>query len=523
MTGDMHGYDDQTTGLDASADNTIREAFNDLNRRATMIPTDNGPHRATTPNFDRRPSRPAMAFAAVAALAVGTVGVLQLSGDDESTVNVAAENAETAETETQDDGVASEPNESEGDGQQAESDASDAATDDTTPTTDESDSAPDTNTNTNTNNDEDDDGDDGVTAVTGGDRFRVDTDRVAADSDPFLNVRGAPGIEGELLAKLPPKYRGLEATGQTEMVNGQTWVEVVLLHPVAFDGPVESAFRNPTGWLSGALIEPLTDGIAVGTDEVPACRGDQVLTESSNRGEFHVAGLESTIIADDCLRVVMTLAEGTAAFEWTEAAGAYGVPNISVIDNDFGAWIGLGDTGSVWPGATETTNGAYIMRNGDEENAEPGCPTSCLDLVVLRPAESVSTTMMPEIGAVVVDVKLASGSPHDPGALVHLLGEPQVEDDRVIVEGIARPFEATLGVEIVDANGETVTANYGGSSIGDIVGEQYGVNTTDWTSAWGSFIFWADGLAPGDYTLLLDGDGGRDNPDLVEVPFSISG
>lgn len=520
MSSDDHNID-VNHQIDPSADATIRNAFNDLNRRAMMVPTDNGPHQARTPNFNRQPGRrplvPALAFAAVAAVAAGSVGVWQLQDDDPS-VNVAAE-AEDAEGT--DDGVAAEPADStDSTGQQADNSTDDGTTgDDGTAEPSE-----DTDDDQESTTDADDSADTGVTTAAAGDRFRVNTDRVAADTaDPFLNVRLDPGVDGSLLAKLPPNYRGLEATGQTETVNGQTWIEVALMNPVAFDAPVNSPFTNPTGWLSGALVVPLADGVSIGTDEVPACSGDIALTPASGSGEFHVAGLESTMLSGDCLRVVVTMAKGASPFDWSAGSGQLGLPDVAVVDSPLGTRLDFSSTGTAWPGASDTTDGAFIMRDGDDYLADPECPRTCLDLVVLREADEISTTMLPELGAVVVDLKLAAGGSYNADAQVHLLQEPQTEPGAVIVEGIARPFEATLGIQIVDAAGAPVSARYSGGALGGIEGDQYGVNTTDWTEAWGYFIFRAEGLAPGEYTLVLDGDGGSDNPRLVEVPFTITG
>ncbi len=510
---DQHSSDNP---IDASTDQTVREAFNDLNRRAVMIPTDGGPHKNRTPKFNRDPGRrplvPALAFAAVAAVAAGSVGLWQRQ-DDDPAVNVAAE-ADSAEE--QDDGVAAEPANTANDGGQATNDgSSDEATSDSEETADTDDGADSSETV--------DDGTIPVGDVNNGDRFRVDTERIQADTgDPFLNVRAGAGVDQTLLAKLPPGYRGLEATGATEDVDGQTWIEVSLMNPVAFNGSVESPFDRPTGWLSGALVLPLADGIAVGQDEVPTCRGDQVLTAAGDADQFHVAGLESTMITDDCLRVVMTLAEGSAAFEWGDDSGAYGLPNVGVVDASFGAHLDLSATGTAWPGATDTDDGVFIVRDGDEENASSVCPRSCLDLRVLRPVESVSTTMLPDLGMVVVDVELSGTDNFDPNSPVHLTGELRTESGAVITEGIARPFEASVGVKITDGNSSPVSARYSGGSIGDIEGEQYGVDTTDWIEAWGLFNFRAEGLAPGDYTMIFDAEGGADTPTLVEVPFTIT-
>lgn len=529
-----------------SQEHAIREAFNDLNRRAMMIPTNNGPHNNRSFNFGRQPGRgpliPALALAAVALVGIGAVS-LWPQGDD-TTVNVAADAQDNTD---QDDGLASESNEPTDDGDTGTNDDSSADTsDNASADADDSDGddsdgdadgnsesgtdgSSDSDTDSSSESDAESDTESDATDLTNVDvlafeRLRVNTDRVSADgNDPFLNVRADVGSNSAVVAKLPPGYRGIRATGKsTETDDGAAWVQVELMHPVPVDGVDVEAYDRPTGWLNAALALPLVDGLSVSQDEVPACTGEHVLTSSTGSGEFHVAGLESAVLNGNCLRTVVTMAEGSAGFEWPQAQPVVGLPDVGVIDTDLGTIIDLGSTNTAWPTATDTDSGAFIVRDGDQYLAANECASSCVDLVVPVPASSVTATMLPDLGIIVVDLSLDGQAAFDSSRQVHLTAEPRIGSDSILVEGIARPFEANLGVEIVDAGGSPVTARFSGSTMGVVEGAEYGVSTNDWTEAWGRFSFTAEGLAPGDYVLRLDGEGGADQPRVDEVSFTIN-
>jgi hypothetical protein len=132
-----------------------------------------------------------------------------------------------------------------------------------------------------------------------------------------------------------------------------------------------------------------------------------------------------------------------------------------------------------------------------------------------------------ERGVVVVVLWLdrAGGDPPAaPGIVV--TGPVSAGPGTITVAGIARPFEADLGVSIEDASGRPVEAVYSGSTDRGTIGASgYGVETSDWTEAWAPFAVGAEGLAPGDYTMVLDARGGGESPGgprALHLPFSIT-
>ncbi len=377
-------------------------------------------------------------------------------------------------------------------------------------------------------------GDTGAPPIgTPGARYRVDTERVAADTaDPFLNVRAAAGAEAGLVAKLPPTYRGLRATGRVEQAaDGGTWLEVELLHPVAVDPPEPLDGADPKGWLNASFVVALADGLAVGTDEVPACRRLEGLDGPGlgvGVGPWHVSAVESGLVAPNCLRIVVVVGDGIAPVSWEDvgpqAGGApTGLPRIFAAE--FGSsltQVDLGPIRSAWPRATGTADGAYVTRRTDRTVDDS------LDLLVLRSSGSVVVTPVAGTGAVVVDLLLDDGVPTLPASEgVALTREPIRGDGWIDLVGIARPFESVLDVAVLDADGEPVEVLFSGSkALGPRRGSGYGVDTTDWIEAWGAFAFRVT-APPGDYTVVLSPSGGAigiaQDTQALRLPVTITG
>ncbi len=352
-------------------------------------------------------------------------------------------------------------------------------------------------------------------------RYRVDAEVVAADTnDPFLNVRSGPGTEFPVVAKLPPNYSGILSQGDATVTDdGALWIPIALFNPVEFTpDPAQEFVDHGEGWVNIALLEPLPDGIAVGTDEVPACRdGEFGQLGGTMSGEPYVYGLESTYLTDTCLRVVVSFGQGEVPIIWEDIPAGTGpasaLPSIlNTMSGGFGSIVDLGATEWTWPEATETDDGVYIVRGGD----------GGLELVAPMRVDRVNVTALPEQGMVVVDLKVAE-PPVVTDQLVVLTEPPLVGAGSVSVNGLARPFEATLGVSVVDADNNPVAGVFSGSSfLGTIETDQYAVSTSDWTVAWGRFSVKVDGLEPGSYTLLLNAQGGSDTPSPTRIAFTIT-
>jgi hypothetical protein len=352
----------------------------------------------------------------------------------------------------------------------------------------------------------------------GGNRYRVDTEKVAADTDdPFLNVRWAAGAGSDLLAKLPPGYRGLAWTGATEATeDGATWYEVELLHPVAGVNPPEPLEgRNPRGWVNAAYLLPLPDGLSVGTAELAPCPAEGESGLADGPSDAHVYSLETARVADGCTRIVVGFGGGTLGYSWDDpsmedVAPLDRVPAWNTVQEPWPLVIDLPATARVWPGATDA-DGVYVARSA----------SLALQLVSLLPSDR--TTVRSFDGWLVIDLEGGSQPIPPADGLVALTQQQWIGAGFITVSGLARPFEANLGVSVIDAAGNREEAVYSGSTfLGTIRTDQYAVQTYDWTEAWAPFSVEVAGLSPGSYILKLDADGASDSPRTLDIPFDIT-
>ena len=482
-----------------NADDRVRDAYRDLADRAHRATrsAEAGSHLAVPPPAAPQGLRwlPAgAALAAVVLVAAGTLGFILTRADDQLLETATS----TSDPATADDSTQSDDDVGTGDADPEDGSESAATDDDPDPA-------------------------DGIGGEATGERqrLRVATELIEADSaDPFLNVRLTPGADGELLAKLPATYTGIEATGAVETTaDGGTWIEVVLRDPVPVTTVEGDQRRPPPGWVNRAFVETMSDGLAVGTDEVPACGSglDRIDPGPDRLDDGYLYALESGIVADGCLRVILTFGSGSAPFVWDELPSSTGpaaeLPQvITTMSGGFGVSIDLGVTDGAWPGATQTNDGAYAVRLDD----------GSLDLVTPLPVDGVTTTALTERGIVVVDLSLGDGERPPAGAGVALTRPVLAGSGTVDIVGVARPFEANLGVTVEDSAGRAVDAVFsGGDHLGTLRGTEYGVGTTDWTEAWGAFALRIEGLAAGDYVVVLNADGGADDPDTLRLPITL--
>jgi len=471
----------------------IRTTFDDLaNRVSRDVASTDDPSQRAKPGLLGRPGLAIAGLVVIAGAGAAAIGLAGGGGDQQ-----VATDSPTTTTGSEDDITASTLE----DGSPAD-DGSPIDPDDTT-----------------------DNADDGP-ATPAGDRYRVATELVAADTaDPFLNVRSDPDASSDLVAKLPATYTGLRAIGEQPEAaeDGGTWIEVELLHPVA---AAESSLgsgvgldRRPRGWVNQAFVEPLADGLAVGTDELAACgTGAESFGSAGSLVDGHVAALESAFVTDTCLRVVLTFGTGGAPYEWTSLPDGTGpataVPEtVTQSSGGVTSTIDLGQIAATWPEATDTTDDIYLARGDD----------GSLDLVVVGRADVVGVTARPDIGAIVVDLEVDEPS-SIPAAAAGVVptASPLVGRGSIELTGLSRPFEAVVGVEVLDATGQPVEAVFSGSAqIGTQQGTEYGASTNDWIEAWGRFAVRIEGLDAGDYTVVLNANDAADEPELYRLDVTV--
>ncbi len=352
-------------------------------------------------------------------------------------------------------------------------------------------------------------------------RFRVDTDMVLADTaDPYLNVRESAGADNRLIAKLPPTYTGIDTTGQqVTTADDAVWVEITMLDPIAVDLGEPLHGGVPYGWVNSAYLEPLYEGLPVTTEEVAACSRvtPNAAAADGSRPPSHLYALDSAYLSPNCLRIVLTFGTGPLAYSRYDVAAEVGpassVPQVmDRIAGSQGATFDLGGIASAWHGATETDDGVYVVHDGAE-----------VDLLVNVAIGDLVVHELPARGIVVIDIVTEPQPEVLPAAGSTVLTQPiWPSNGTLTLSGIARPFEATLGVEVRDEAGNRVDAMYSGSLVfGTKRATEYAVMTPGWSEAWAPFTVRISGLPPGDYTVVLDGDGGADSPVTLDIPFTM--
>lgn len=321
--------------------------------------------------------------------------------------------------------------------------------------------------------------------------------------DDVLNVRVEPGADADLLAELPPNYRGIRFVDNVAIVeDGGEWQQVMLLDPIRLIGLEEPLHGAPiTGWVNSAFLEPHDPSAA----EAFPCAGEVAPTiEASGSAPDHVYAIRQFGLGG-CIRTVVTFGqnfdEDRPLYDRisTEVRPA-GIPNIRWEQVNGVAVLILEDVPYAW--ATES--------NTHESSAALVGRWTDGSLAIFLTIPGSTTVQVSETGDLVVDVTPFTEITPQAGNGFHLLGEPVVGSGGTVeVWGLARPFEANIGT--------TLLVSTGGPP--EVDAPPY-VTTSDWTEAWGLFKYRAHGLDPGRYLLSLVAEGGEEAIEF-SVPFEI--
>ncbi len=332
--------------------------------------------------------------------------------------------------------------------------------------------------------------------------------------DDVLNVRTEPDPSSSIIARLAPGYAAIGDTGETSLASdGGKWRRVTLLDPVRLQNLGEPLHGGPPiGWVNEAFLETLTERLPVDSSEVPLCAGPTTPSApGSGETPDHIYSMWIQQV-EDCLRIVVTLGTGFdpsfPAYDaiTTEPRPSTGVPRFEVSSSGHDVTVNFPGITQVWQFGTDR-NGAFAVRESD----------GSLSVTVLTRSDSVTVTPLP--GRIVVDI--TGATPAMPVNLVAVAPAEATPDGEITITGVARPFEATLGIELTDASGNPVVATFEGSSfLGTSTDSRYAVMTTDYIEAWGRFSFTVSGLDPGSYTLLMSGDG-ADVPAVARFEFDV--
>ena len=311
-------------------------------------------------------------------------------------------------------------------------------------------------------------------------------------ADDTLNLRRAPGADEALDARLAPTYSGVRPTGNTTIVDdGGEWWEVELLDPVRlFDLQEPLHGARVIGWVNSAFLEPYDPAFSA----VPACSGDgpiDSLTPVANQDEAdHIFQIRQYDMGGGCLRVVVTFGtdfddSGIAPrydFIGTDMRPTGNVPPVEVEWVQNTTVIKLDGIDYAW--ATESSNVFGEVRNDQDLDAfSVRRADRSIDVFIPVIGWPQGVTTNPETGQLIVDIleTTSDSRPHTDNG-IHVIGEPVFTAGGVVeFMGLARPFEATVGV-LISQGGELVIDDFAMS--------------TDYLEAWGLFRYRVVGLDP---------------------------
>ena len=111
----------------------------------------------------------------------------------------------------------------------------------------------------------------------------------------------------------------------------------------------------------------------------------------------------------------------------------------------------------------------------------------------------------------------------DQGGLVLSSADSSTDQLQWTFVGLARPFEATLGVDVQQIDGTPIDVAWRGGVV-DGLRSNNGVMTTAYIDAWGQFDFTItlpDGVDPADVVIVFDpSGGGADDVQTVDLPLA---
>jgi len=347
-----------------------------------------------------------------------------------------------------------------------------------------------------------------------------------------LNARSGPSTDFDIVFEFGPDATGVVRTGNdATSTDGGEWFEVFA--PTSGTG-------TETGWVNSAfLIEsPVSDARPclfngpqdhyIGIDWTnPEGAADSDAAVISNIETYRFGG---------CLRTVIEFSDGWS-YEDGGANRVTSLPNDIVITRDTPPTIDFGSS----------ITGAEVA---DARLAEPGEFAQStfvsmgvdrqLDGVIYGPSTTMTATFDNTDGTLIVDVvDIRLPADADPSAIdkVGPAVGPLIDEEGLILTkvsntaeqrswaltGLARPFEANLGVRVTSTSGSPIDVDW----IGGVVDGQRsdnGVITTTWTEAWGQYdftILLPDGVDPSDILVEFDPSGGAaDDPETIVVSLA---
>ncbi len=337
--------------------------------------------------------------------------------------------------------------------------------------------------------------------------------------DDVLNIRSGPGVDYAIQGGIPNGDIVTTSGNAARLPGGAEWYEIDI------NG-------LGTGWLNARYLELLETG--GGIDDLPcqvegADPANGLLPQSSAASASdadHISSLNQTTISNDCVRTVIEFGKD---FDFSNSGPQTDMPGgISVVSSadgnsilvEFPAAIINAVPGEMRSGtAVVSGNGVDLAvveilagPHGAAAYFDPDARVLVIDYVALPIApDQLPVPLADGAGVIIRNVEGYSDGPNGPTI-----------EGAARVRGFARPFEAQLNVEMLDANGDLVNDVLWNSGRSDEAqGSGYFGPMVPFM-VWGAFDITFEGLATGDYTLRFSGNAGAaDNPTWLELDFTV--
>lgn len=323
-----------------------------------------------------------------------------------------------------------------------------------------------------------------------------------------VSAYAGAGTSFEAALELRAGTRLLEATGRTdESIDGTVWRELSAGTRSVW---VDDAFLMPVAGISVAIADDPCSSFGTPT-------GELARSGPASSSADHVAQIWQQPAAA-CTRLVIALGEDFA-FDGSGPLADDVPADVSV--EGFGSMARITMPGVAFGrfDATEDFGELTVLvaRNADGSlhvDVLAGAPSEFFARFLDDPARIVLDVLPANVAAASLAAPILGE-----GVVLAVPPPPEVRLP-LSVSGYSRWFEATGTLVVrrqadVAGTGEVVAAVVTGDSVvGEARGAAWGITSTDWIDAWGTFAFEIDGLAPGRYEIFIgecrsleDGDG----------------
>ncbi len=336
--------------------------------------------------------------------------------------------------------------------------------------------------------------------------FRV----TAVATDDTLNVRAGAGTDFDVIFELAPNATGVVRTNTAPALVGQNeWVEVY--------GPVSGT----RGWVNFNFLEPidvLDDRPCVFDEGQASPTTTFTNSEGSVDSDEIVATTIDTFRFGSCIRTVIQFSDG-----FSPANPVTVLPNDITINANTSDGVSIIDFGPTLL-AAEGADARFIDSGVSQSIFLQRVEDGNIVGLIYGPSSALDVDYDNTIGRMTIDVA-DTGAASD--GVQPLLDESGVVltdifsgPDGITISGLARPFEATLGVEVL-LEGNPIDVDWTQGAIRPGTASINGVMTTDWTSAWGAFDFTIEAdpaVNVFDLVVRVDPTGGAaDDPVTVDL------